>query len=612
MDNAKDYSSDIFIHGVLIFIALLFLPIGILIDIIVLGPLVLIYKLCKNNSDRLLYSVATLFLYYSAYEYFSLSMESPFLEFKHVFLAFLNTSLSPHVSDGLMRFIFRTQSKAFDWLPISAMVVPTFLIYRYKLWDRLDVKNWWQSHRFSPSHFLKLKKANTNPLIGIDKNSKKPVCLSEQERVRHTQVIGATGFGKSESVLMPMLENDIRNGRGLLLIDAKGDEHLLRCIHNLATNYGRAGDIKIFTPSTPEISNTYSPFMWSTPTQVMNKLIGALEWSEPYYKKMSEMAVLNVAKALFATLHSTNLIAIYQALKKPHSLLDERFEHEDMKPAFQEFCTQHKGIKEDLTGLIADLGHVCDSVFGGLLQHQENSILLNADYHDRKIIVFQLNTLEFSQTSKIIGKIILQDIMQLCAYILKNTSPHARPLFPIYLDDFASFAIPEFAEFLSMTRASGLGVTILHQSLGDLEVISPAFKKQIMSNTNTKIILKVNDSDTIEEAARMTGTKEKTISTYQVNQGPFNMTQKTGLGSESMGNEFNIHPRIFRKLQIGDAVVIVNSSNRLNTVQLNQIDMPDLHGALTDIFCQRNRYKKIESNQTNRTPELKLSEKLLG
>jgi hypothetical protein len=616
MDKTKSYDTEVIVFGLLILTAFLYLPLGIIVDIILLTPFILIYKISKSNIDRLLFSAITLFTYLLIWFYFTQTMESPVFELKYYLLSSLEGLLTPHLSDGALRFILKSQNKAFDWIPITSLVLPAFLIYRFKLWEKIDVKDLIQNRTFSPNQFFKFKRASSDVLIGINKENKKPVYLSQRERVRHTQVIGATGFGKSESVLMPMLENDIRNGNGLLLLDAKGDEQLLRCIHNVASRYGREKDIKIFTPGIPEISNTYSPFMWSTPSQVMNKLIGALEWSEPYYKKMSEIAVLNVAKALSACLKSSNIHALYHGLKKPHTLLDNNFYHKDVKPEIQEFCAQHKKNKEALTGLIADLGHICDSVFGQLLQYQEESILLSADYYDQKIIIFQLNTLEFSETSKIIGKIILQDIKQLCTYILRNTNPKTRPFFPIYLDDFASFAMPEFAEFLSMTRASGLGITVLHQSLGDLEAISPAFKKQIMSNTNNKIILKVNDSDTIEEAARMTGTKERIITTHQIGQGLFNATQRTGMGSESLGNEFNIHPRVFRKLKIGDAVVIVNSSNRLSAVQLNHIAMPDFDNVkLTDIFYRPNKPDETDTNSESvpaKTTPLKLSQELLS
>jgi DNA helicase HerA-like ATPase len=46
-------------------------------------------------------------------------------------------------------------------------------------------------------------------------------CISEEDRLRHLYVVGKTGAGKS-TLLLNSIAQDIRNGRGCILVDPKG------------------------------------------------------------------------------------------------------------------------------------------------------------------------------------------------------------------------------------------------------------------------------------------------------------------------------------------------------------------------------------------------------
>ncbi|WP_158244687.1 TraM recognition domain-containing protein, partial [Pseudomonas sp. MPBD4-3] len=51
-----------------------------------------------------------------------------------------------------------------------------------------------------------------------------------------------------------------------------------------------------------------------------------------------------------------------------------------------------------------------------------------------------------------------------------------------------------------------IGVVFAHQSLGDLEKVSPDFKQIVLTNTNIKIIMRSNDPDSAEHFAKTIGT----------------------------------------------------------------------------------------------------------
>jgi hypothetical protein len=77
---------------------------------------------------------------------------------------------------------------------------------------------------------------------------KRPVYISDEDRMRHMYIVGKTGTGKSE-LLKDLVIQDIRNGEGVCFIDPHGDavEELLNLIPP-----ERAEDVIYFNPSDSE------------------------------------------------------------------------------------------------------------------------------------------------------------------------------------------------------------------------------------------------------------------------------------------------------------------------------------------------------------------------
>jgi hypothetical protein len=101
----------------------------------------------------------------------------------------------------------------------------------------------------------------------------KPVYLTDEMRVMHTQVVGSTGSGKTESVLLPMLAHDIRTGKGAIILDGKGDLDLRDKIWWIVKENKREKDFSFFSLSYPELSNTYNPLLKGNATEIKDKLI---------------------------------------------------------------------------------------------------------------------------------------------------------------------------------------------------------------------------------------------------------------------------------------------------------------------------------------------------
>lgn len=410
--------------------------------------------------------------------------------------------------------------------------------------------------------------------LGIDKDAGKPLFLTSKELNLHSQVMGATGFGKTASVLMSELNNHIREGRGLVLIDGKASKDLLLNLKLLAKKYGREDDLLFFSLAYPELSNHYNPLIHGSPTELKDKLIGSQIWSEEFYKKEAERILTTIFNACQDQGVEPSFELVEQAIKHPQGLGFSDFKSDYVRRRFQDYCESHKKNLKNYSGIAADLMNITDSVFGSLFVPAKggNIDILDA-YLKNKIVFFQIPTSRFEDTAKRVGRTILYDLKAIASYIESEIMPEDRHFFPVIIDEFASFAFPSFIDFINKARSSGMAICVLHQSMGDLKAatVGDHFSQQISENTNVKIFMRTDDPDTIQYCVDMIGTKQVKIFTYET-ETKFLFRQKTGGASERQGDEYIIDPNEFRNLKIGEAIVYIKSRSKAYRISLDYIE----------------------------------------
>jgi hypothetical protein len=95
-----------------------------------------------------------------------------------------------------------------------------------------------------------------------------PVYLSARQRTTHRHVIGKTGSGKTSSVLWPQLLQDALDGKGVLVLSAKGSDEEVGTMKGIAALAGRQSQLRVFSLpawSVPgRFSHTYN-LLWVRP-----------------------------------------------------------------------------------------------------------------------------------------------------------------------------------------------------------------------------------------------------------------------------------------------------------------------------------------------------------
>lgn len=407
--------------------------------------------------------------------------------------------------------------------------------------------------------------------VGASTTKRGALWLEDQARLMHTWVVGATGTGKTRSVLLPALRSDIRAGRAAVFIDGKGDRETLSAVWNLARDAGREGDFRYFDLRRPAESCTYSPLLNGTPNEQADKIMAALRWDNEFYRAQSKAVLLRVLRSLRATGLPYSLDDVLAAISDLPALralvdavpdVDRGAELEHIAGRWKDYLVETSGMRSQLEALLM-------TDFGELLKAPLPTLDLAEAYQAGAIVYFALPVARFPETAPLVAKLIISDLNSVAGMV--QDGQLVRGFASIVIDEFAAFAMPLFVDLLNKGRSAGMAITISHQSMrGDLAAAERGFVDQVADNTNIKICLR--QSADAEYVAGLSGTYKTVKRTEQTLAAVYGH-ERTGLGSAREVDEYHVSPNLIRQLPQGHAVVHVNApSALLDLVRLDHLD----------------------------------------
>jgi len=448
-------------------------------------------------------------------------------------------------------------------------------------------------------HAVGRRKARRKPgmfYLGRDLETGDPIFLSDEARKKHMHIVGGSGSGKT-SFMNSMTFGDLECGRGLVYISGKGDTTTRDALYGFAKFLGREKDFRYFSLIHPELSHRWSPFVRGSATQVKDKLIGSILWSEPYYKKTSEDAVQTIMMALFdAGMRCTfQDLDIFLSEKESIDFLLTRVKNPIVRRALQKYQKNFEKNLKEMRGFSVDISLLITSEFGQLFDTVNPDIDFIRAYEENQIVYIELNVRGLSETCRRIGRMLLKDLAFASDYFDTHSSAGERKFFPCFVDELDSFYHHDFGAFASQSRSSGFALTLGHQSLsGNLKEYGPGALNEIIDNTNISVLLTQRANESVEQAANISGTKKVVSESYQTEEKQqFLMAKKapTGQGNIFLKNEYNIDPNAIRSLQTGEAYCVVSEPPMQHLVMLNYVpplpldgDFPKIEVKTPEIF----------------------------
>ncbi len=127
--------------------------------------------------------------------------------------------------------------------------------------------------------------------LGSDETGRR-VVLSDRQLSAHALILGASGAGKS-TTLLTLLTEHVRLGRPVVAVDMKGSPAFASELARAAADAGRP--FALWTPDGPA---SWNPLAHGNATELKDKLIATERFTEPHYQRAAERYVQTALQLL--------------------------------------------------------------------------------------------------------------------------------------------------------------------------------------------------------------------------------------------------------------------------------------------------------------------------
>ena len=407
--------------------------------------------------------------------------------------------------------------------------------------------------------------------IGLDVGNR-PIFLTQFQRLRHVEILGVSGVGKTSSVILPMIFQDICEEKSILSMDGKGDIEFAEAVYAsllIKEDFKRelsGENFKIpflyLNPSMPDLSNTYNP-VYTHPKTDLNllteRVFRAFQITHEHWGPLGLDMLRFLIRALYGTGKQFNLADIYVCLESQEAR-ESLFKETNDRGAVQEL--KWKFDRRSREDAFAQFKVKLSELNTSILTDYNPDIIPEELLRVPSVLCISLPE-SYKTLSYGIGNMLMEDYKVGVAKRFSETNKN-YPTSSIFLDESQYFLNPKVKlSALTQFRAANCQLTFSHHTRHDLRVYDYAVADSVWFNSQTKIVLPVNDPETYQLIADTIGTEKTITKTVRSTQGPFMTDMPTFEASNQLVDAYETHPNIFKKLRpVGQAVV-------MSTVQMD-------------------------------------------
>lgn len=328
----------------------------------------------------------------------------------------------------------------------------------------------------------------------------KPVFIQDDDRRRHTYIIGKTGVGKSE-LLKQMILQDVQEGKGVAVVDPHGDliEDILQLIPPQ-----RAEDVILFDPSDTERPMGLNMLEAQTEEEkhyIVSSIVGLMyKLYDPNKTGIIgprfEHAIRNAMLTVMSEKGST-FIEVVRALTDANFVQELLPKVQD--PIIRRYWTDqiaqtsdfHKS--ETLDYIVSKFGRfVTNKMMRNIIGQSESAFDFRKVMDEGKILLVNLAKGKIGEeNSSFLGLVLVPKIL-VAAMSRQNMPQEQRRDFYLYVDEFQNFATPDFAQILSEARKYRLNLIVANQFIGQMD---EEVKNAIFGNVGTIMAFRVGVTD---------------------------------------------------------------------------------------------------------------------
>jgi hypothetical protein len=390
--------------------------------------------------------------------------------------------------------------------------------------------------------------------LGVDAAGRQ-VVLSDQQLSAHGLILGASGAGKSTTLLRIHTDHVARH-RPVVAIDMKGSPSFAAELRAAAAAAGRP----FFLWSIDGPSH-WNPLSHGNPTELKDRLIATERFSEPHYKRAAERYA-QMALSVLAHAHPGRAPTLAEMV----TAMDSRRIAGMLRDVPRALARRVQDYLAELTpdqlsavkGLRTRLALMAESAAGPFLEPRSDGgrqVDLRAALSGDPVVVFSLNSSRYPGLAAQIGTMVIQDLVSATGERLSES--HGRPL-PhaiVGIDEFSALGADHLVHLVARGREPGLSVVLATQEFADMERAARGLRDQLVGNAAVKIIHRQDVPDSALMAAQLVGTHQVWERTIQTGGGLLGRYD-TRRGTRRLVEQFVIHPNRIKRLTTGEAIVI--------------------------------------------------------
>lgn len=334
-----------------------------------------------------------------------------------------------------------------------------------------------------------------NTVLGVSNvpGNMRDIGIEAIERMKHVLVIGPIGVGKTAE-LTNMIEQDMNDGRGVVLIETKGD--LFHAALERVPAHRRQ-DVIVWDLDDTDFPIGYNVLRQSTSKSAVDELNGLMTSLYPESGVLTTGPLYHGLHALAESPNGTfvDLLTIINPMtddeKRWRVDLVKGLKNREIKKWWdaylakdaKEEATEAKPLRRRLWPFVAR------QEIRNSLGQSDSSFYMEDVVRDGKILLVNLNGVRIGQESaSIIGTLIMNSVWNAV-----RTTPHDRPVI-LFMDEFQNFVTMPTSpsEMLAQSRSFGLGMVLAHQHTGQL---GNELRDAVMANVRTKIAFQTSATD---------------------------------------------------------------------------------------------------------------------
>ncbi|EKD66174.1 MAG: hypothetical protein ACD_49C00060G0016 [uncultured bacterium (gcode 4)] len=325
-----------------------------------------------------------------------------------------------------------------------------------------------------------------------------PVWIYDEDRLRHTYVIGKTGVWKSKFIANLFI-NDIHSGKWLGIIDPHWDlfEEALASIPE-----SRKNDVIIFDPTDEKFPFCFNPLdvqEWES-KQILAK------WFIDIFKKFFganwNPKLEHVLRMVFLALLDKKDSTLFDVIR---ALTDKDFRYtmiesisDDVVRNFwtNEFASWSQQFNtEAIMPILNKVGQILSvDIIKNIFASKENKLDFRKMMDEGKIFLVKLPKWKLQEEIMgFLGAMIITKIFQASMSRQSEAKDKRKPFF-LYVDEFQNFATDTFSEILAEARKYWLWLIVAHQFI---KQIPTKISESLFGNVWTLVSFRISSEDAL-------------------------------------------------------------------------------------------------------------------